>query len=171
MKDNLLIVFVGILALMVVLQSLYFLGVFIFTRRIYAWLQIWGKEIQRNAEHISAKVDEGVTSIQKTAESLKPITQNLVGITQVVHNRVVDLNGFIDETTTAARREILRIQDTVQYASRRTEEAIDMLRDSILAPINEVNAIVRAVRMGLDVLFRRRRNPSNVSVPDEEMFI
>jgi len=171
MKDTLLVVFVGILAFLALTQSLYFLGIYIFARRMQALLQVWSKEVLRQAEHISAKVDEGVTAIKSTADSIKPITQNLVGITQVVHNRVVELDGFIDETTTAARREILRIQDTVQYASRRTEEAIEILRDSILAPINEVNAIVRAIRMGLDVLFRRRRNPSKVSVQDEEMFI
>jgi hypothetical protein len=34
-----------------------------------------------------------------------------------------------------------------------------------------VNAVVRAVRIGMDVLFRRRRNPSSISAQDDEMFI
>jgi hypothetical protein len=55
-------------------------------------------------------------------------------------------------------------------AMRRAEQAIETLRDSILLPINEASAVVRAVRTGIDVLFRRRRNPS-VSAQDDEMFI
>ena len=108
--------------------------------------------------------------IKSTAESLKPITQNLVHTTQIVHNRVVELDQFLGETTRTAQLEFMRIQDTFQLAMRRAEQAIETLRDSILAPINEASAVVRAVRTGLDVLFRRRRNPS-LSAQDDEMFI
>ena len=81
------------------------------------------------------------------------------------------MDQFIGETTRSAQLEFMRIQDTFQLAMRRAEQAIDTLKDSILAPISEVNAVVRAVRIGIDVLFRRRRNPSSISAQDDEMFI
>jgi flagellar biosynthesis protein FliP len=169
--ENILLVFTGILAFAVLLQSLLFVGIYLSIRRMSVLLNSWSKDLLRNAEIISARIQEGVSTIKSTAESLKPITQNLVHTTRVVHNRVVELDQFIGETTRTAQLEFMRIQDTFQLATRRAEQARETLRDSILAPINEVNAVARAIRIGLDVLFRRRRNPSSTSAQDDEMFI
>jgi hypothetical protein len=168
--ENILLVFTGILAFAVLLQSLLFVGIYLSIRRMNEWLSAWSKDMLGHAQIISSRVEEGVSAIKSTAESLKPITQNLVHTTQLVHNRVVELDRFLGETTRTAQLEFMHIQDTFQLAMRRAEQAVEALRDSILAPINEANAIARAVRIGLDVLFRRRRNPS-ISAQDDEMFI
>jgi hypothetical protein len=170
MQDTLLTVFTGILAFAVLLQTLLFFGMYRSIRQMNDWLSTWSKDMLRNAQIISSRVEEGVATLKSTAESLKPITNNLVHTTQIVHNRVVELDQFIGEATRTAQLEFMHIQDTFQLAMRRAEQGIEALRDSILAPINEANAVVRAVRTGLDVLFRRRRNPS-VSAQDDEMFI
>jgi len=169
--ENILLAFTGILACAVLLQTLLFIGIYRSIRQMNDWLSTWSKEMLKNAQIVSSRVEEGVSAIKSTAESLKPITQNLVHATQVVHNRVVEMDEFIGETTRSAQLEFMRIQDTFQLAMRRAEQAIDTLKDSILAPISEVNAVVRAVRIGMDVLFRRRRNPSSISAQDDEMFI
>ena len=169
--ETILLVFTGILAFAVLLQSLLFIGIYRSIRQMNDWLSTWSKEMLKNAQIVSSRVEEGLSTIKSTAESLKPITQNLVHATQIVHNRVVEMDQFIGETTRTAQLEFMRIQDTFQLAMRRAEQAIETLKDSILAPINEVNAVVRAVRIGMDVLFRRRRNPSSISAQDDEMFI
>lgn len=169
--ENILLVFTGILAFAVLLQSLLFFGIYRSIRQMNDWMSAWSKEMLKNAQIISSRVEEGLSTIKSTAESLKPITQNLVHITQIVHNRVVEMDQFIGETTRTAQLEFMRIQDTFQLAMRRAEQAIETLKNSILAPISEVNAVVRAVRIGMDVLFRRRRNPSSISAQDDEMFI
>jgi len=168
--NTILVVFTGILAFAVLLQSLLFFGIYRSIRQMNEWLGVWSKDMLRNAQSMASKVEEAVSTLKSTAESLKPITQNLVHSTQIVHSRVVELDQFIGETTRTAQLEFMRIQDTFQLAMRRAEQAIETLRDSILAPINEASAVVRAVRTGIDVLFRRRRNPS-VSAQDDEMFI
>ncbi len=124
----------------------------------------------RNVQVISSKIDEGFSSVKGTAESLKLITQNLSNASQIILDRVVELDQFIGETTRTVRLEFMHLQDTFQLAIRRAEEAVDTLKDSVLAPINEATAVVRAVRTGLDVLFRRRKSPS-ISAQDDEMFI
>ena len=168
--ENILLAFTGILAFAVLLQSLLFIGIYRSIRQMNDWLSTWSKEMLKNAQIVSSRVEEGVSAIKSTAESLKPITQNLVHATQIVHNRVVEMDEFIGETTRTAQLEFMRIQDTFQLAMRRAEQAIETLRDSILTPINEASAVVRAFRTGIDVLFRRRRSPS-ISAQDDEMFI
>lgn len=168
--NTILIVFTGILAFAVLLQSLLFFGIYRSIRQMNEWLGVWSKDMLRNAQSMASNVEQAVSTLKSTAESLKPITQNLVQSTQIVHSRVVELDRFIGETTRTAQLEFMRIQDTFQMAMRRAEQAIETLRDSILLPINEASAVVRAVRTGIDVLFRRRRNPS-ASAQDDEMFI
>ncbi len=170
MQDILLTVFTGILAVAVLLQTLLFFGIYRSIRQMNDWLDTWSRDMLKHAQSVSSRVEEGVAALKNTAESLKPITQNLVHATQIVHSRVVELDQFIGETTRTAQLEFMRIQDTFQLAMRRAEQAIETLRDSILAPINEASAVVRAVRTGVDVLFRRRRSPS-ISAQDDEMFI
>lgn len=170
MQDILLTVFTGILAVAVLLQTLLFFGIYRSIRQMNDWLGAWSRDMLQHAQSVSSRVEEGVATLKNTAESLKPITQNLVHATQIVHSRVVELDQFIGETTRTAQLEFMRIQDTFQLAMRRAEQAIETLRDSILAPINEASAVVRAVRTGVDVLFRRRRSPS-ISAQDDEMFI
>jgi len=172
MQETLLIVFTGVLAFAVLLQSILFFGMYRSIRRIADRMDEWGKDLLRHVDVISSKLEGALTSIKSAAENLKPITQNLVGTTQIVHRRVEELDDFLAEATRIGRQEIARIQGTIQFASRRTEETVEIIQNTVLTPINEVSAIFRALKVGLDVLIRRRRrNPSNTSAQDEEMFI
>ena len=171
MHDTLLMVFTGILAVAVLLQTFLFFGIYRSIRQMTVWMDGMGKDLLRNVEVISAKVDEGLTTIKGVAEGFKPIKEKLADTTDIIHRRVTELDIFLGEATDTARLEILRIQDTIRTASNRTQETIEILRNSILAPLNEINAITRAIRVGFDVLFHRRRNLSDSSAQDEEMFI
>ncbi len=171
MHDTLLMVFTGVLAFAVLMQSLLFFGMYLSIRKMTVLMDSLGKDLLKNVEVISSKVGEGLATIKGIAETLKPIGEKLADTTEIIHRRVTELDNFLAETTDTARLEILRIQDTIQFASRRAEEAVELLHRSVLAPVNEINAIASAIRVGLDVLFRRRRNPSGPSAQDGEMFI
>jgi len=129
-----------------------------------------GKDLFRNIESLSSKVDESLNAIKGIAQGLKPIQDNLTVTTAIIHNRVVDIDAFLGEVTGIARTEILRIQDAIDAASSRAQETMELLHNSILTPLNEINAFARAIRIGIDILFRKRKGISNTA-QDEEMFI
>jgi hypothetical protein len=169
MDNTLLMVFTGILALAVVIQTILFFGIFSAIRRMSTFLDAMGKDLLRNVGVISAKIDEGLAVVKDTAEGLKPIRDNLVNTTEIIHSRVTEIDLFLEETADKARQQIIRIQESIQAATQRAEQTLDLLHKSLLAPLNEINAISRAIRVAMDVLFRRRRNSH--SAHDEEMFI
>jgi ABC-type transporter Mla subunit MlaD len=169
MNDTLLMVFTGILAFAVLMQTILFFGMYRAIRQMSAYLNGLGKDLRKNAELISAKVDEGVTAIKGLAEGFKPIRDKLADSTEIIHYRITELDAFLAETTATARQEIRHIQDTFQAASQKVEQTLETLRQSLLGPLKEISAVTRAVRVAMDVLFRRRRNPS--SSQDDEMFI
>jgi hypothetical protein len=168
--DTLLMVFTGILALAVVIQTFLFVGIFKAIRQMSAYLDVLGKDLLRHIEFVSAKVDEGATTIKGFAEGLEPIREKLSTTTDIIHNRVAELDLFLAETADSFRQEVLRIQDTIKSASLKAEQTMERLHKSLLGPVNEVSAISRAIRVAIDVLFRRRRSLSG-STQDEEMFI
>ncbi len=169
MHDTLLTVFTGVVALAVVIQTVLFFGMYKAIRQISARLDGMGKDLLSNIAAVSAKVDEGLSTIRDFVEGLKPVRDKLAATTDIIHDRVTVLDAFLAETAETARLEIAKIQDTIQSASQKAEETIEFLRKNLLAPFNELSAISRAVRVAMDVLLRRRRNPG--SAQDEEMFI
>ena len=171
MHDTLLMVFTGVLAFAVLMQSLLFYGIYRSIHQITGWMDGMGKDLLKNVEVISAKVEEGLTTIKSIAEGLKPIEANLTHTTEIVHKRVLDIDHFLAEATGAARLEILQIQDAIHTASRRIEQTLEHLHNSITIPLNEAAAITRAIRIGLDVFLGRRKNPGRTTAQDEEMFI
>jgi len=169
MDQTLLMVFTGILAIAVLLQSFLFFLMYRSIHKMSIWMDSTGRDLLRNIEAVSAKVEEGLTTIKSMADGLKPIKEKLAESTDIVHRRITELDIFLADATKTAQLEILRVQDTIHTATRRAQETMDLLHDSILAPLSEISAISRAVRVGLDVLFRRRKNIS--ATQDEEMFI
>ena len=169
MHETFLMVFTGILALAVVIQTILFFGMFRAIRQMSAALDGIGKDLLGHVSNVSAKVEEGIKTIQGLAEGFKPIRDKLTNTTDIIQNRVTELDAFVAEIAGAARLEVLRLQDIFQTAAEKVEETLEMMRKSLLAPFNEINAISRAIRVAMDIFFQRRKNPG--SAHDEEMFI
>lgn len=170
MHDTLLMVFTGILAFAVLVQTILLFGIFRVIRQMSVWVDGVGKDLIRNVELISSKVDEGLTAVRSVSEGMKPILGSLAQTAEVVHSRVVEVDAFLVEATNTARLEIARVQETIHSATERAQQIIETLHDNILTPLSELGALTRGIRVGFDALFRRRRNPSR-SAQDEEMFI
>jgi hypothetical protein len=170
MHDLLLLIFTGVLALVVVIQTFLFFGIYRSIRQMSLYLDGLGKDLLRNMEVISAKADEGLTAVKGLVEGWKPIRDRLADSTEIIHSRIMDVDAFLAETTNAARLEIRNFQDAIHSATQKAEQTLELLRKSIIGPLNEIGAVTRAVRVAMDVLFRRRRHPSS-STQDEEMFI
>jgi len=169
--DTHLWILTAILAIAVVAQTVIFYLISKSLRQLTVRMDGLGKDLLRNAEVVTAKVNEGMIAVKGVAQDLKSITESLTDTAGIVNRRVKDVDAFLVETTSMARLEILRIQNTIHDATRRAEETIELLRNRILAPLNEFNAISRAVRVAADVLFRQGKRPSGTSSMDEEMFI
>ncbi len=170
-QDVLLLIFTGVLAAAVLMQSLVFFGIYRSIRRMVTWMEGQSKDIIRNIDVISAKADAALTTIKSVGEDLKPVTERLNTTTEIVYKRVAALDVFLSDTTRTAQLEILRIQDRIESASQKVADTLEILHRSILAPVNEINAITRGISVGINMLFRRKKEFSSTSHQDEEMFI
>jgi methyl-accepting chemotaxis protein len=169
--EILMAVFTGIVAVSLLVQSLALWGIYRSIRNISSRMDVLSKEIQQSTKNISVKMDGLLETVGDLAKGFRGMQENLTAAAAVVHRRVVELDAFLEETTDAARKQISRLQDTVDNTTRVVEETFDQLHDRVLAPINEISAILTGIKVGLQVLTRRRSRPVNPSRQDEEMFI
>jgi flagellar motility protein MotE (MotC chaperone) len=170
MHDTILLVFTGILAFAVLFQTFLFFGMFQAIRKMAAWMDTAGKDLLKNVENVAAKADESLAAIKHIADGFKPIQDKVLDTAEIIHKRVIDVDLFLGETIDTARSEIACVQEAIKSAKERIEELLETLQNSVLVPISRVTAISRAVRVGLEALFRKRRKSSS-STHDEEMFI
>jgi len=169
--ENTLLIFAGVLTVAVLMQAFLFFGIYRSIRQMTAKIDDLRKDLLKNIGDISARIDEALTNIKIMSDNFKSISDSMANTAEIAHKKMVKIDAFVDETIKTARLEIMRIQDTIQMVTDRTRETIELLHSGIQSPINEISAITRALRVGFDFLFRRRRNISGASAQDEEMFI
>ena len=170
-NQTLLTIFTAIVAVALLLQSLAFMGIYRSIRNLSSRLDRLSTDFMKSVNALSGQVEEALASIKAAAEKVQALQESISLTNAVVLKQVVNLDSFLQEITDAARLQILRVQDIVDTASRKVENAFESLHHGALAPVHEVNAIVRGIRVGLDVLLRRRMSPSAASRQDEELFI
>ena len=150
MPDNtLLAVFAGILAFAVLMQNVFFVLTFLGLRRLR-------KDVLPQIQKITEKTEKTFEAITDLAENVKPVTRDLADSALIVRNRVVKVDGFIEEVMEKSRLEISELEDALHDVTKRIRLAVYMLTDGVIVPVSRINAITKAVRTAAGVLFRRR---------------
>jgi len=170
--SSLLMIFIGIVAISFLVQCIAWIVLARTVQRLASRVEEMGEGLSRTTEALSEKVEGFLSSMRTSAENLKTLQENLTATSEVIQKRVVSVDRFLSDATDSARLQIIRIQDTVDMACRRTEYAIDLLYRGVLRPVSEASAIMNGLRAGLAVLLRRANPPAvGARREDEEMFI
>jgi hypothetical protein len=170
-ETTLLTVFTGIVVLALLFQSLAWIGIFLAVRKLSERLEGIRVETTKKVLSLTDNVDELLSVFRRIALKVEGIPEQVSAVTGLVHRRVADLDSFVGETTDAARLQVAKIQDLLDTSSTRIGETFEMVQKGIVAPVNELSALIRGLKVGLGFFFRGRRSPSNQSHHDEEMFI
>ena len=173
-QEILLAIFTGILAVAVLMQALIFFGMYRTFRRLVDRIDGISRDLLQSADKITVKTEETLTAIQEIGNGFMPVKDKVVDAAEILHQRVVKVDDFLEETTNTARLEVDRMKARVESATNRAEELLEMVHDRILTPINEISAIVCGIRAGFEFLFRRRRKLSESETDqqdNDEMFI
>jgi len=161
-----------VLGATLVLQALAFAGLLRAVRILTLRLENIGSNLQKDTAGLAEKASSLMAAIQTTAEKLQELQDHVTATVALAHRRAVELDAFVADTTDAARLQVIRIQQTLDMASRKIEDTVDLIHNGVLAPISEVHAVARGLRVGLNYFVRHRRSRrSGNAAFDDEMFI
>ena len=90
----------------------------------------------------------------------------------MLRDRTSNVDAVAAELLEKSRQQIIRVDKMVSDLVEKVETTAEAVQRGVLGPIQEVSAVVKGVRSGLEFLFSRRR-VTNVSeaTQDEQLFI
>jgi hypothetical protein len=158
-----------LVAIAVLMQAGAMLGIWLAVRRVPGQIESVRADVKQRLDPLTQSALEIVNN---SREPLRIITANLAEISQILRDRTSDADRVAAELLDKSRSQIVRVDRMVSDLVERIDATADSVQNGVLGPIQEVSAVVKGVRSGLEFLFTRRRM-TNVSeaTQDEQLFI
>ena len=158
-----------LVAIAVLMQAGAMLGIWLAIRKVPGQIENVRSDVKQRIDPLTQAALEIVNN---SREPLRIITANLAEISQILRDRTSDADQVAAELLDKSRAQIVRVDRMVSELVEKVETTADAVQKGVLGPIQEVSAVVKGVRSGLEFLFSRRR-VTNVSeaTQDEQLFI
>lgn len=170
--ETLLLVFVGISAVALVLQSLSMWQAARSIAKTVQRLEQETKELQGDAHELIKRAQgivESMAPLGRIAESLKA---NMDLISQMVKERAQDLDQFVQEMTEMGREQAAKVNYVVTETVEKFEQTTEMIHQDVLKPALEISSFLKGIKAGLYYLFNKKTPPPpSKSHPEEELFL
>ena len=158
-----------LVALAVLMQSGAMIGLWLVVRKIPGQIEAVRADTKLRLDPLA----QSVTGIVSDArEPLRAITSNLADISMMLRERTTDVDELVAELVDKSRAQIIRVDQMVAELVEKVETTSDAVQRGVLAPMQEVSAVIKGMRAGLEFLFSRRRTISvSEAAQDEQLFI
>jgi len=158
-----------LVAIAVLMQARAMLGIWLVIRKLPEQIEGVRADVKQRLDPLAQSTLEIVNN---SREPLRTITANLADISRILRDRTTTADAVAAELLDKSRSQIARIDEMVTELVEKVETTADAVHRGVLGPIQEVSAVVKGVRSGLEFLFSRRR-VTNVSeaTQDEQLFI
>jgi hypothetical protein len=168
-ENTVLTVAVILVAIAVVMQAVAMLGIWLLIRKIPDQIEGVRNDVKQRLDPLTQSALEIVNN---SREPLRTITSNLAEISRMLRDRTVNVDELVADAVDKTRLQVIRVDRLVSDLVVKVENTADAVQRGVLGPINEVSALMKGVKSGLEFLFSRRR-VSNVSevTQDEQLFI
>ncbi len=166
--NTLLVVFIALATAAIVLQAFAMYGIFRVMEQLRREIQGMRAEMKERLDPLTASV---TALVNDSHESIRTLTANAAEITRMVREQGVRVNGLVGDAVERSRRQLVRLDETATSIIEKVNNISSMVERTILTPLEEVGALIKGIRAGVDFFTKRRSaNVSDVR-QDEEMFI
>jgi ABC-type transporter Mla subunit MlaD len=156
-------------SLAVLMQAGVMIGIWLAVRKIPGQAEAVRADIKQRLDPLTQSVTEIVSNAR---EPLRAITTNLAEISNMLRERTSDVDALVAELVDKSRAQVIRMDQMVSDLVAKVETTSDAVQRGVLAPIQEVSAVIKGMQAGLEFLFSRRRTTSvSEAAQDEQLFI
>jgi len=158
-----------LVAIAVLMQAGAMLGIWLAVRRVPGQIESVRSDVKQRLDPLAHAALEIVNN---SREPLRTISANMAEISTILRDRTANADRVAAELLDKSRLQIDRVDRMVSDLVEKVETTANVVQKGVLGPIQEVSAVVKGVRSGLEFLFSRRR-VTNVSeaTQDEQLFI
>jgi len=158
-----------LVALAILIQAGAMIGFWLTLRKIPPQIEAVRGDLKQRLDPLA----QSVTAIVGDArEPLRTITSNLADISKMLRERTTDVDTLVAELVDKSRLQVMRVDQMVSDLVKKVETTSDAVQRGVLAPMQEVSAVIKGMRAGLEFLFSRRRATSvSEAAQEEQLFI
>ncbi len=158
-----------LVAVAVLMQAGAMVGIWLSIRKANQELADLRRDVKERIDPLSHSLAEILTN---SREPIRTITNNLADISRIMRDRTSHVDGVVAEAVDKSRLQVIRVDQMVSDLLLKIEKTTDEIQQKVLAPVNEVSAVIKGVRSGLEFLFSRRHVSSvTEATQDEQLFI
>lgn len=162
--------FIAVATIALCIQTIVMLSVFIVLRPAAMRMAQIATDFQNRMQPILASTTR---ILADSEERIKSIMTDTAEITHTARLEAQKVDVVVTESLDKLRVQIIRADQMITNALEATEEAGTKVRRTVLGPVNQISALLKGLKVGLDVIRgNRHSHPDNGNVPqDEELFI
>jgi ABC-type transporter Mla subunit MlaD len=158
-----------LVALAVLMQAGVMVGIWLAVRKIPGQAEAVRAELKQRLDPLAQSVTE---IVRDAREPLRTITSNLADISKMLRERTTDVDALVAELVDKSRAQVMHVDQMVSDLVKKVETTSDAVQRGVLVPLQEVSAVIKGMRAGLEFLFSRRRTTSvSEAAQDEQLFI
>lgn len=168
-NDSSLTVVLVLVAVAILMQAGAMVGIWLSVLKMNRQLEALRADVKQRIDPLAQSLAE---ILSNSREPIRTITANLAEISRILRDRTSHVDGVVAELVDKSRLQIIRIDQTVSDLMQKAENTAETFQRKILVPINEVSAVIKGVRSGLEFLFSKRHVSSvTEATQDEQLFI
>jgi hypothetical protein len=154
-NTRLLMIFIGVVALSMLIQAIMVVVMALGAKRTQARLLTIAEELRARALPILASSED---LIHETVPKLKTITDNLLETSHIARAQAKEFDVTLTDANRRTKAQIARVDGMVENALTATGALAEMLHQSVRKPMVEVSGLVNGLKAGLNVLLTKSKS-------------
>lgn len=161
--------FIVIAAVAIVIQMAILVAMFVQVRVAVTNFTRIGNELQAHIQPILQRTNR---ILENSEDRIASIMSDASELTRLARSQVQKADRVVTDATERLRAQIIRADQILTGTLEVVEEAGSTFRRGVWRPVNQVSAVIKGVKAGLDFLRGpNRRRDREVAMQDEELFI
>ncbi len=153
-NDKWLMIFVGLVALALVVQAIAVIGLAIGAAKARDRAFEMIEDLRGKVTPLISVTHE---MVRDNAPKVKTIADNLEHTSHLVRKQASELNATVHEANQKTRAQVARVDGMVSSVLDATLDAAKLLENAIRIPAREFSGLMNGLKAGLDVLLGRKK--------------
>jgi DNA polymerase III psi subunit len=162
--------FIVIAAVAIVIQMAILLGMFIQMKTAVDRFTVIANDVKVRVDPILLRVNR---ILEDSEDKIASITGDTAEITRLARGQAQRIDRVVTDSLERLRVQVIRADQILTGALEVIEDTGTKVRKTLWAPVQQVSAVLKGVKVGIDVLrgAQGRRAESDGATQDEELFI
>ncbi len=166
---NYLPIFVAVTAAAVVLQAGILVALYVAVRKSSSRMEALASEVK---EKVLPTADTARSIMTDLRPKIDTIASNVSESFTVVRGQIERLDASVSDVVDRARLQVIRADELLNRTMDRIEDTSDVVHRTVVSPVRQFSGLIQGVTAGVEFFFGgKRRRRSDVTVPQDEMFI